>query len=35
MGCVLRNDDGIVLMVATNLEQFYNTPLEEEFATIF
>lgn len=35
MGCVLKNGDGTVFMAATNPEQFYNTPLEVEFITIF
>lgn len=35
MGCVLKNNDVIVLMPATNSEQFYNTPLKVEFAAIF
>lgn len=35
MRCVLRDEEGIVLMALINPEQFYNTHLEVEFTAIF
>lgn len=31
VGCVLRNEEGDILMAATSLEHLLNTPLEIEF----